>query len=37
MRRYEKFGTLKSLYEWLAIVAHGGSSEKYQYSRRDYK
>jgi len=37
MRRYEKFGTLKSLYEWVAIVARGGSSEKYQYTRRDYK
>lgn len=37
MRRYEKFGTIKSLYEWIMIVARGGSSEKYQYSRREYK
>lgn len=37
MRRYEKFGTLKSLYEWISIVARGGSSAKYQYSRREYK
>lgn len=37
MRRYEKFGTLKSLYEWARIVAQGGTSEKYQYTRRDYK
>lgn len=37
MRRYEQFGTLKSLYEWLYIVAHGGSSEKHQYTRREYK
>ncbi|HOT03119.1 MAG TPA: glycosyltransferase [Methanolinea sp.] len=37
MRRYEQFGTLKSLYEWLYIVAHGGSSDKHQYTRREYK
>jgi len=37
MRRYEQFGTLKSLYEWLYIVVHGGSSEKHSYSRREYK
>ncbi|MDI9634036.1 MAG: glycosyltransferase [Methanolinea sp.] len=37
MRRYEKFGTLKSLYEWARIVAQGGTSEKYQYTRRNYK
>lgn len=37
MRRYEQFGTLKSLYEWLYIVAHGGSSKKHQYTRREYK
>lgn len=36
MRRYEQFGTLKSLYEWLYIVAHGGSSEKHQYTQREY-
>lgn len=37
MRRYEQFGTLRSLYEWLYIVAHGGSSEKCSYTRKDYK
>jgi len=37
MRRYEQFGTLKSLYEWLYIVVHGGSSEKHSYTRREYK
>lgn len=37
MRRYEQFGTLKSLYEWLYIVAHGGSSDKHQYTQREYK
>jgi len=36
MRRYEQFGTMKSLYEWLYIVAHGGSSEKHQYTQREY-
>ncbi|KQC11157.1 MAG: glycosyl transferase [Methanolinea sp. SDB] len=37
MRRYEQFGTVKSLYEWLYIVVHGGSSEKHSYTRREYK
>jgi glycosyltransferase involved in cell wall biosynthesis len=37
MRRYRQFGTLKSLYEWLYIVAHGGETEKFSYSRREYK
>lgn len=37
MRRYEQFGTVKSLYEWLYIVLHGGSSEKHTYTRREYK
>jgi glycosyltransferase involved in cell wall biosynthesis len=37
MRRYEQFGTLKSLYEWLYIVAHGGVSSKCEYTRKEYK
>ncbi|MFA5296067.1 MAG: glycosyltransferase [Methanoregulaceae archaeon] len=37
MRRYDQFGTIRSLYEWVAIVARGGESEKYSYSRREYK
>jgi glycosyltransferase involved in cell wall biosynthesis len=37
MRRYQQFGTLKSIYEWLYIVAHGGSSEKHSYTKREYK
>jgi glycosyltransferase involved in cell wall biosynthesis len=37
MRRYQQFGTLKSLYEWLYIVLHGGSSEKHSYTKREYK
>jgi glycosyltransferase involved in cell wall biosynthesis len=37
MRRYEQFGTLKSLYQWLYIVSKGGSSSKYSYSRREYE
>lgn len=37
MRRYEQFGTLKSLYEWVYIVAQGGDSEKHSYSKREYK
>jgi glycosyltransferase involved in cell wall biosynthesis len=37
MRRYQQFGTLKSLYEWIYIVLHGGSSEKHSYTKREYK
>lgn len=37
MRRYEQFGTLKSLYEWIYIVRKGGDSEKFQYAGRQYK
>jgi glycosyltransferase involved in cell wall biosynthesis len=37
MRRYRQFGTIKSLYEWLYIVAHGGETDKFSYSRREYK
>jgi glycosyltransferase involved in cell wall biosynthesis len=37
MRRYQQYGTLKSIYEWLYIVAHGGSSEKRSYTKREYK
>ncbi len=37
MRRYQQFGTLKSLYEWFYIVALGGESSKYSYSKRNYK
>ncbi len=37
MRRYQQFGTLKSLYEWFYIATHGGESSKYSYSRRKYR
>jgi len=37
MRRYQQFGTLKSLYEWFYIVAHGGETQKYAYSQKKYK
>jgi hypothetical protein len=37
MRRYEQFGTVKSLYEWVYIVAKGGESGKHSYSKREYK
>jgi glycosyltransferase involved in cell wall biosynthesis len=36
MRRYQQFGTLRSLYQWLYIVKHGGETSRYSYSRRDY-
>jgi len=37
MRRYQKFGTIQSLYEWMSIVADGGESGKYSYTRKKYK
>ncbi len=37
MRRYEQFGMLRSLYQWIYIVRKGGDSGKYTYSRREYK
>jgi glycosyltransferase involved in cell wall biosynthesis len=37
MRRYQQFGTLKSLYQWIYIVAHGGETSKYSYSRKEYE
>jgi glycosyltransferase involved in cell wall biosynthesis len=37
MRRYQQFGTVKSIYQWLYIVAKGGESSRYSYSRRDYR
>jgi len=37
MRRYQQFGTFKSLYEWIYIVGQGGESGKYSYTRKKYK
>ncbi|MEN6397218.1 MAG: glycosyltransferase [Methanoregula sp.] len=37
MRRYQQYGTIKSLYEWIYIVAHGGETQKYAYSQKKYK
>jgi len=37
MRRYSQFGALRSIYEWMAIVFHGGDSRKYQYTKRNYR
>ena len=37
MRRYEQYGTLKSLYEWVYIVSHGGETQKYSYTKKKYK
>ena len=37
MRRFQQFGTLKSVYEWIYIVANGGKASKYSYSKRNYK
>ncbi|KLK87653.1 glycosyl transferase [Methanoculleus sediminis] len=37
MRRYQQFGTLKSLWEWLYIVLRGGEAKGATYSQREYK
>lgn len=37
MRRYQQFGTMQSLYEWVYIVADGGESGKYSYTQKKYK
>ena len=37
MRRYQQFGTIRSLYQWLYIVAKGGETLRYSYSRREYE
>lgn len=37
MRRYQQFGTLKSLYEWFYIVTRGGETSKFSYSKRNYR
>ena len=35
-RRYDDFGFMKTLAEWYYIVLKGGSSDKFQYSQREY-
>jgi glycosyltransferase involved in cell wall biosynthesis len=37
MRRYQQFGTVKSIYEWLYIVLKGGESSTRTYTQRKYK
>jgi glycosyltransferase involved in cell wall biosynthesis len=37
MRRYQQYGSISSLYQWIYIVAHGGHVEKYRYSQKEYK
>ncbi len=37
MRRYQQYGTIHSLYEWVYIVAHGGETQKYAYTQKKYK
>jgi glycosyltransferase involved in cell wall biosynthesis len=37
MRRYQQFGTLKSIWEWLYIVAKGGEVSGVTYTKRSYK
>ena len=35
-RRYDDYGFMKTLAEWYYIVLKGGSSDKFQYSQREY-
>ncbi|MCM2466697.1 glycosyltransferase [Methanoculleus oceani] len=37
MRRYQQFGTLKSILEWFYIVLRGGDAGGVSYSQREYK
>jgi len=37
MRRYQQFGTIKSLSEWLYIVLRGGDASGVTYTKREYK
>lgn len=37
MRRYQQFGTLKSLWEWFSIVLRGGEASNATYTQREYK
>lgn len=37
MRRYQQFGTLKSIWEWFYIVLRGGDAGGVTYSQREYK
>ncbi|MDV2481962.1 glycosyltransferase [Methanoculleus sp. Wushi-C6] len=37
MRRYQQFGTLKSIWEWFYIVLRGGNAKGVSYSQREYK
>ncbi len=37
MRRYQQFGTIRSLWEWCYIVAKGGSTDDCSYTRREYR
>jgi len=37
MRRYQQFGTLKSLWEWFYIVLRGGEAGNTTYTQREYK
>jgi len=37
MRRYQQFGTIKSISEWLYIVLRGGDASSVTYSQREYK
>lgn len=37
MRRYQQYGSFRSLFEWMYIVAHGGEVQKFSYTKKEYK
>ena len=36
-RRYDQYGFWRTIYEWYRIVLAGGVSQKYSYTRKEYK
>jgi len=36
-RRYDQYGFWRTIYEWYRIVLAGGVSQKYTYTRKEYK
>jgi len=37
LRRYDQYGFWRTIYEWYRIVLAGGVSQKYTYTRKEYK
>ncbi len=37
MRRYQQFGTIRSVWEWFYIVRSGGEAGDATYTKREYR